>query len=545
MPDKSWLDAMKEVDEMIDSGESPSDLVMSIQSYETYGGCVNLNAVQPISDSSFLNGVPFPASPSTGWDKIDDNVDSPNTSNFVTYTMGYPGPDTTSTVSDVFNAGGIPAWPVYAKIRICCNDTAGGGASGQWHQCVWKSADNKTIGTTAYDDLPSIENDTIRVSELDFVLATYDPTADLSSTKIQLRLINGNVCEVNVYAVEVIYGIDCGACDTTLTARPVGLEFQGWNGDVVSSSPPLDRWEILATNNFTDSSYDRYVKIAESVGSEPYETADIYSIGPQLSNWPSTCKVRIRCSQNAFPTTIAVTDVWVYDETFGDMVASWEGGFTVLAYSTSPYTAEFTLAVEDYNEAVDLTKLVLSVRYSMSSGITNTTDFRLYAYDVHFDQSCPDLEVGGGTILAGGSHAKSTTFGLSGSGGVLVGGESIVLAGLIGSGGMRAGGSAETYGLTNETGTGGMKLSGKQYQYRRTITVPAGKVSQDFESFYLGVVAQINPAHVGTGFFVTSAAGPAVPYEVRSFVDGKLSLWVRTPLKAASDTVLYLYYGAT
>jgi len=544
-PNQAWLDAVAENERELAEGITPEpELYIMSGGYDSYD-CINYSTVQPISDASFSNGEPWPVSPDTGWDKIDDDPDLLNTSDFIEYELSYPGPDLVTVVGDSFNAGGIPAWPTVAKIRISCADFSGGGASGQWHQCSWKSADNKTIGVTAYEDIPSIIGTTATIHELDFVISAEDLTADLSSTKIGLRLLNGNVCEVRVYGVEVLYGIECGPCDTTLIARPNGTQFNGWTGDVVSPSPPLDRWEILATNNFTDSSYTRYVKIAETVGPEPWEPADQFNIGPQLSAWPISCKVRVRLSQHAVSVYSGVMEINVFDTTYGDPVASWGPAWEPLDYGTSPTTKEFVLEVHDYNEAVDLSNLVMSIRYSLSSGLGSDSDLRLYAYEVEFEQSCPELELGTGTLLSGGSHTKTLTFVPGTSGGVLAGGSSYVLAGMIAAGGARVGGSASIDGTTNLIGTGGMKLSGKQYQYRRTITVPAEKVSQDFDSFYLGVVAQINPAHVGSGFFVTSAAGPAVPYEIRSFTDGKLSLWVRTPVKAAQDTILYLYYGAT
>lgn len=547
-PDKNYIDLIAQLDEEIYSGFLPPAETMSIQSYGDPGECTASTVVHPIANASWSGNaqlVPSGAD-STAWQRIDEPVDTPDTSNYIRYLLSYPGPDTVTTVSDTFKAGGIPRWPVWAKIRINASDHSGGGASGQFYRCSWKDKNSNQIGITALDDIPSVIGTTPQVFEMDLELNSINHSADLSETIIGLRVINGNVCDIHVNAIEVLYGYDCSECSPEQTCRPNGTDFDGWLGDIISTSPPMNGWEILATNNFTDSDYDRYVKVVESVGTEPYTPAAVYSIGEPLQYWPTTATVRLRYSQEVFSTAIAVEQIQIYDNSTNDLLASWDGGYTVLAYTTSPATATFELVVEDYDENVDLSNLIVSVGFSMSAGSTNDTDFRMYALACDFEGECSGyIDIDGGAV-GGGEVSTSMIFSPTPTGGAVAGGEPDDLrSGLLALGGAVAGGTVAVSCEYNLTTSGGATVGGFPYRYRKAITIPADSVNSDLTNFLVGLIIQVEPSKAGSNWLFTSSQLEPLAHEIREYTaSGQLTAYVKTNLSASSDTIIYLYYGA-
>ena len=169
---------------------------------------------------------------------------------------------------------------------------------------------------------------------------------------------------------------------------------------------------------------------------------------------------------------------------------------------------------------------------------------------------------GHGGLVCGGSASVGIT--ASATGGVFTGGQAVITDG--GNGGMVLGGTAIPTGSTTATATGGLTIGGTAtvttsfsfvpsggtvisdypFRYARKITVPAGKVSEDFDNFHLGIAVQLDPMKVGEpSFSITNLSLQSIPFEVREYDDvtGRLTAYVRTPLHLATDTTLYLFYG--
>lgn len=155
--------------------------------------------------------------------------------------------------------------------------------------------------------------------------------------------------------------------------------------------------------------------------------------------------------------------------------------------------------------------------------------------------------VGSGGVLGGGSADVSVSF--VGTGGALLAGSADVSGGTLTttSGGVLAGGVAPVTTSWAIVPSGGLVLSEYPFLYRRTITVPAAKVSEDLDNFYLGISVVLDPAKVGEPTFnFTNPALHDLPFELREYdpESGRLTAYVRTPVTASTDTTLYLFYGA-
>lgn len=163
-----------------------------------------------------------------------------------------------------------------------------------------------------------------------------------------------------------------------------------------------------------------------------------------------------------------------------------------------------------------------------------------------FDPTQPIVASGG--VVTGGSAAIYVATG--NRAGLEVGGTAVPTGGVTLSvgGGVQIGGAAQSGTDWQITPSGGLVLGEYPYRYAKTITVPAGTVSQDFSAFYLGVIFQLDPTKVGDADFVfTNSALTHLPFELREYdaSTGRLTAYVRTPLSAAQDTLLYVLYGAT
>lgn len=85
------------------------------------------------------------------------------------------------------------------------------------------------------------------------------------------------------------------------------------------------------------------------------------------------------------------------------------------------------------------------------------------------------------------------------------------------------------------------------YSYRRTVTVPAGTVGSDLTDFPILVTASLDASKVtSSGYDIRfeTTGGTQLDHQIDSYSSGALAAWVRIPtLTAASDTVVYVYYG--
>lgn len=162
----------------------------------------------------------------------------------------------------------------------------------------------------------------------------------------------------------------------------------------------------------------------------------------------------------------------------------------------------------------------------------------------YYDVSIPHIGTGG--LEIGGSAIEFKS--LAGDGGLVIGGEVIPTGSSIIpiSGGVVVGGTAEVTADWMETGMGGVTVGPYPFLYRKTITVPAETVSEDFDQFYLGVIVELDSAKVGDANFVFADSGlTRLPHEVREYdtTTGRLTAYVRTPLKSDQDNILYVFYG--
>lgn len=88
------------------------------------------------------------------------------------------------------------------------------------------------------------------------------------------------------------------------------------------------------------------------------------------------------------------------------------------------------------------------------------------------------------------------------------------------------------------------------YPFRKRLTIPAGRVSEDLVDFPVLVSLTGDAdlmARAATGVAFTTAAGPALAHEIEAFVpaEGRLLAWVRLPrVAAAAATTFHLVYGA-
>ncbi len=134
-----------------------------------------------------------------------------------------------------------------------------------------------------------------------------------------------------------------------------------------------------------------------------------------------------------------------------------------------------------------------------------------------------------------------------GSGGVVVSGTAEPIFSEIGSGGVVIGGSAENAHISVAVATGGVVVGSPRWRYRRQLVVPAGRVAESLDKFYLPVAVQLDPAKASDSVQFTDDRGLNYPlaFEIRDFdaVSGKLWAYVKTPLEADSENVLYVYYG--
>lgn len=152
--------------------------------------------------------------------------------------------------------------------------------------------------------------------------------------------------------------------------------------------------------------------------------------------------------------------------------------------------------------------------------------------------------VGSGGLLLGGTAPRTGTYIETPAGGMLLGGTATATSIETATGGMLLGGSAPVAIAYSYLGSGGLVLNSPHWLYRKLLNVPAASIGEDIDKFYLPVATTILANDTGDVEF-TTLSGQALYHELREYDSDTGQLWafVKMPLDADSDNQFYLYYG--
>lgn len=179
-------------------------------------------------------------------------------------------------------------------------------------------------------------------------------------------------------------------------------------------------------------------------------------------------------------------------------------------------------------------------------------------------------ETAEGGLVAGGDADVVSILSIDTSGGVVCGGEAgiddiglvcggsadvSVVSSIVTSGGVVCGGSALPVRIFIDVASGGVLAGGAAlswtnnfttFTYKRTITVPAGAVSEDLYKFYLGVVVDVDPESIyydGVDIRITDSQGNKLYHDLRSYYLGTMQIFFKADLLADEDNVFFIEYG--